>query len=107
MAKRGVSAGCASVVGRAGEEVGGLARGERGVLREHGGDRAGDDGRAGGGAIDGHALAVEPRGLHAVAGRGELELRAELENETCCSARSMAPTETTRGSAAGQASWAA
>ena len=71
-----VGARGAGVAGGGDEPLrGGLGR-EGGVLREDGGDGAGHERGAGGGAVDGDALAVLPGGLHAVAGGGEGEGRA-------------------------------
>ncbi len=74
----GVGAGDAGVVGGLNEDGGGLLGREVGVLREYGGDGAGHDRGAGGRAVDHDALAVEPGGLDAVTGGGELKLFAGI-----------------------------
>ena len=68
-----VAAGRAGVAGRRYEDLGSGGRRERTVLREYGGDGTGYEWSAGGGAVDVNALAVLPRGLHAVARGGERE----------------------------------
>ena len=52
-----------------------MRSGQTGIGGHDGGDAAGHKWGAGRGAVDGDALLVEPRGLHAVAGGGDLELR--------------------------------
>ena len=72
----GVGSGGAGVVGGGGEDFPSLGGAERGVGGEDRGECAGDEWSGGGRAIDVDALLVNPRGLDAVAGRGNLELGA-------------------------------